>query len=60
MRLCLEKGTRGIFPVELVEKVLDEIDGVIDMDEAVKYREMMVKERTRLSDWLPLDSQRQH
>ncbi|KAG2136506.1 uncharacterized protein EDB93DRAFT_781003 [Suillus bovinus] len=48
-RLGLEKGTRGIFAVELVDKVLDEVDGVMDMDEAVKYRNSMVKERTRLS-----------
>lgn len=48
-RLGLEKGTRGIFAVELVDKVLDEVDGVVDVDEAVKYRERMVKERTRLS-----------
>ncbi|KAG2048820.1 hypothetical protein BDR06DRAFT_942301 [Suillus hirtellus] len=48
-RLGLEKGTRGIFPVELVDKVLDEVDGLMDIDEAVKHRERMVKERTRLS-----------
>lgn len=48
-RLGLEKGTHGIFPVELVEKVLDEVDGIMDMDEAVKYRERMVKEQIRLS-----------
>lgn len=48
-RLGLEKATRGIFAVELVDKVLDEVDGVMDIDEAVKYRERMVKERTRLS-----------
>ncbi|KAG2124649.1 hypothetical protein DEU56DRAFT_826787 [Suillus clintonianus] len=49
MRLGLEMGTRGIFPVELIEKVLDEVDGVMNIDEAVKHRERMVKERTRLS-----------
>jgi hypothetical protein len=48
-RLGLEKGTRGIFAVELVDKVLDEVDGLMDMDEAARYRERMVKERTRLS-----------
>ncbi|KAG1886126.1 hypothetical protein F4604DRAFT_1917813 [Suillus subluteus] len=48
-RLGLEKGTRGIFAVELIDKVLDEVDGVMDMDGAVNYRERMVKERTRLS-----------
>lgn len=48
-RLGLEKGTHGIFPVELVEKVLDEVDGIMDMDEAVRYRERMVKEQIRLS-----------
>lgn len=48
-RLGLEKGTRGIFAVELVDKVLDEVDGIMDMDEAVKYRDRMLKERTRLS-----------
>lgn len=49
-RLGLEKGTRGIFAVELVDQVLDEVDGLMDMDEAVKCRERMVKERTRLSE----------
>ncbi|KAG2155739.1 hypothetical protein DEU56DRAFT_768971 [Suillus clintonianus] len=47
-RLGLEKGTRGIFAVELVDKVLNEVDGVLDMDEAVECRERMVRERTRL------------
>ncbi|KAG1742718.1 uncharacterized protein EDB91DRAFT_294197 [Suillus paluster] len=49
-RLGVEKRTRGIFPVELVDKVLDEVDGVMDVDEAVICRERMVKERTRLSE----------
>ena len=48
-RLSLEAMTRGKFPVELVDKVLDEVDGVIDIDEALKCRERMMKERTRLS-----------
>jgi hypothetical protein len=48
-RLSLETRTRGIFPVELIDKVLDEVAGVMDIDEALKCREMMVKERTRLA-----------
>jgi len=48
-RLGLETRTRGIFAVELIDKVLDEVDGVMDIDEAFKCREKMVKERTRLS-----------
>jgi hypothetical protein len=48
-RLGLEKGTCGIFAVELIDKVLDEVDGLMDIDEAARYRERMVKERTRLS-----------
>ncbi|OAX39531.1 hypothetical protein K503DRAFT_689436 [Rhizopogon vinicolor AM-OR11-026] len=49
MRSSLETRTRGIFPVELIDKVLNEVDGVMDVDEALKRRERMVMERTRLS-----------
>lgn len=48
-RTSLEMMTRGIFSVEIIDKVLDEVDGVMDIDEALKCRERMVKERIRLS-----------